>query len=135
MKKILASILLLLSLAGIFLPSTTVFVQAAQVSVEVPDKPYKIVNVVKGVHVYWNDVDGVEKYGLWRSETGKNGTYKWIANPKDNHFTDIGVESGVTYYYKVSSMDPETAQHSEKSEPIGITYVTTPDISSRTNTA
>ncbi len=100
-----------------------------------PAKPYKITNVVKGVHVYWTAVDGVSKYGLWRSETGINGTYKWIANPTVAHFTDEAVESGKTYYYKVTTLDTVNNVHSAKSAAIGITYVATPDITSRVNQA
>ena len=99
-----------------------------------PDKPYKIANVVSGVHVYWNAVDGAAKYGLWRSENGVNGTYKWIANPTVPHFTDTKVESGKTYYYKVTAVNAEGV-HSEKSAAIGVTFVSTPDITSRFNKA
>lgn len=102
---------------------------------QAPQKPNKIVNVVSGIHVYWNAVDGIEKYGLWRSETGKDGTYKWIANPTTWHFTDLNVTSGKTYYYKVTVMSPLTGAHSAKSEAIGLTYISTPDITSRFNKA
>ncbi|WP_235324230.1 leucine-rich repeat protein [Anaeromassilibacillus senegalensis] len=105
----------------------------AEPQIPVPSKPYKIANVVSGVHVYWTAIEGVEKYGLWRSENGKDGTYKWIANPTVPHFTDTNVESGKTYYYKVTAM--VDGKHSDKSEAIGVTYVATPDITSRTNTA
>lgn len=101
----------------------------------VPDKPYKITNTVSGVHVYWNAEKGAEKYGVWRSETGINGTYKWIANPSTNHFTDIKVESGKTYYYKITVLNTEQNKHYDKSPAIGITYVSTPDITSRVNKA
>ncbi len=100
---------------------------------QAPEKPYKIVNVVSGIHVYWDAVEGVEKYGLWRSETGREGSYEWIANPTTWHFTDIHVSSGKTYYYKVTVMSPLTGAHSAKSEAIGLTYVATPDITSRIN--
>ena len=100
-----------------------------------PSKPYKIANVVSGVHVYWDSLQGISKYGLWRSETGKNGEYKWIGNPTVAHFTDTKVESGKTYYYKVTLIDPSTGEHSEMSDAIGITYVGTPDITSRFNKA
>ncbi len=100
---------------------------------EIPKKPYKIANVVSGIHVYWNAVEGVEKYGVWRSETGKNGIYTWLGNPETTHFTDIRVESGKTYFYKITSMNPETGVHSEKSDAIGIVYVSTPDITGREN--
>lgn len=68
-------------------------------------RSYKVVNVVSGVHLYWNEVDGVTKYGIWRSETGKNGTYKWVANPTTTHYLDKNVESGKTYYYKISNVN------------------------------
>lgn len=96
--------------------------------------PNKIVNVVSGVHVYWQADDGAAKYGLWRSETGKNGTYKWIANPTVPHFTDTKVVSGKTYYYKVTAVNA-SGEHSEKSLAIGISFVGTPDITSRFNKA
>lgn len=104
-------------------------------NVAVPQKPYKITNVVSGVHVYWNAVNGVEKYGVWRSETGVNGTYKWIANPSTNHFTDTSVISGKTYHYRITSMNPITGKHTEKSPAISAIYVSTPDISARYNKA
>lgn len=101
----------------------------------VPEKPNKIVNVVSGIHVYWNAIDGVSKYGLWRSEAGQDGTYTWIANPTTWHFTDTNVKSGKTYYYKITVLDTTTNTHSEKSDAIGITYTATPDITSRFNKA
>lgn len=101
----------------------------------VVEKPYKITNVVSGIHVYWKEVSGTKKYGLWRSENGKNGTYKWIANPTVPHFTDVKVESGKTYYYKVTVMNVDANVHGAQSEAIGTTFVGTPDITSRVNKA
>lgn len=101
----------------------------------VPEKPYKIVNVVSGVHVYWKAVDGVSKYGVWRSESGINGTYKWIANPTVPHYTDTSAESGKTYYYRITCMNTSLNVHYEKSEAVGITYVATPDLTLRVNRA
>ena len=98
-----------------------------------PIKPHKITNVVSGVHVYWTAVSGAQKYGLWRSENGVNGTYKWIANPTVAHFTDTKVESGKTYYYKVTVLNTSTNRHSPMSEAIGVTFVSTPDITLRVN--
>lgn len=101
----------------------------------VPAKPYKITNVVSGVHVYWKAVSGAEKYGLWRSETGINGTYKWIANPTTTHFTDTNVTSGKAYHYKISAVNPTTGEHTDKSDPISTVFVSTPDITARYNKA
>ena len=114
------------------------FDQVVKVELSAPAKPYKIANVVSGSHVYWKAVAGAEKYGLWRSEDGRNGTYKWIANPTVPHFTDTTVETGKTYFYKVTAAAADSAGklvHSDMSEAIGITYVSTPDITVRKNTA
>ena len=100
-----------------------------------PEKPYKIVNVVNGVHVYWNAVNGARKYGVWRSETGKDGSYKWLGNPTVNHFTDTTAESGKTYYYRITVLHTPTNTHSNRSEALGITFVSTPDITARYNKA
>lgn len=105
------------------------------IPIPVPERPYKIANVVSGVHVYWKATEGAAKYGLWRSETGINGTYKWVANPTAPHFTDTKVQSGKTYYYKVTTLDTNSNLHSEKSPAVGITYIATPDITSRFNKA
>lgn len=98
-----------------------------------PERPYKIVNVVNGIHIYWNEVDGAEKYGLWRSETGKDGDYLWLGNPTLTHFTDTTAESGKTYFYKVTSVINRI--HSQTSDALGIVFVSTPDIAKRENTA
>ena len=102
-------------------------------AIQAPEKPYKIVNVVNGVHVYWNAVDGAEKYGVWRSETGRDGSYKWLGNPAATHFTDTTAESGKTYFYRITTMIG--GKHSDKSDARGIAFVGTPDIKSRANTA
>lgn len=100
-----------------------------------PEKPHTIVNTVSGVHVYWKGMEGISKYGVWRSSNGVDGNYEWLGNPAANHFTDTEVSSGKTYYYKITAMDPATNEHSDKSEAIGITFVATPDITSRVNKA
>ena len=115
--------------------STSVSLKYTIKAPSAPAKPHKITNVVSGIHVYWPEASGVSKYGLWRSETGINGTYKWIANPTVAHFTDTKVESGKTYYYKVTTLDTVNNVHSEKSAAIGTIYVATPDITLRVNRA
>ena len=100
--------------------------------IPVPKKPYKVTNVVSGIHVYWKSVDGAVKYGLWRSDDGKDGTYKWIANSTATHFIDTTVDSGKTYYYKVTAINTANV-HTEKSEALGMRFVATPDITTRMN--
>ena len=92
-------------------------------------------NVVQGIRVKWTAVEGVSKYGVWRSETGKNGTYKWLGNPGQNSYLDEAVTSGKTYFYKVTCMVPGTNTHGEKSEAGGVVFVDTPDFTQRYNKA
>lgn len=101
--------------------------------IAIPEKPNPIVNVVSGAKITWTAVDGISKYGVWRSETGINGSYKWLGNPTTNYFTDVNVESGKTYYYKITAI--LDGVHSERSEARGVVFVNTPDITSRVNSA
>lgn len=94
-------------------------------------KPQKIANDVSGIFLCWNNVKGAQKYGLWRSETGKNGTYKWFTNPSMPYFTDTKVESGKTYFYKVSVFNIDQNKHSAKSEALGIKHLSAPNFSTK----
>ena len=106
-----------------------------QVVEPIPEKPYKITNTVSGVHVYWKAVEGTDTYYVWRSETGVNGTYGCIEVTNELHYKDTNVTSGKTYYYKVSCWSKEQNKDFSKSEPLGIIYVGTPDLTLRVNRA
>ena len=95
-----------------------------------------VVNVVSGVHIYWNPATDASKYGVWRSENGVFGNYKWIANPTSTHFIDTKVESGKIYHYKVTVLDTVNNRHVRESSTLfSIDCVATPDITSRANKA
>lgn len=98
-----------------------------------PEKPYKIVNVVSGIHVYWKSVGNATQYGVWRSDNGRDGTYKWIANTTAVHYTDTTVASGKTYFYKISVYNANLKKHYDKSEALGMIFVGTPDLTLRVN--
>ncbi len=63
--------------------------------------------------VQWDEVDGAEKYRIFRSEA-LDGEYEKIAavSAKKTYYKDETVKCGVTYYYTVSAID------GEKSEPV-----------------
>ncbi len=94
----------------------------------------KIVNVVSGVHVCWNEVIGASTYNLYRA-TSQTGSYTLVKKGvAASHYIDTTAASGKTYYYKVEAVRGNVK--SELSEPsTGITYVGTPDITSRINKA
>lgn len=92
----------------------------------------KITNVVSGVHVYWNEVPGAATYNVYRS-TSKDSGYAVIKTGiTASHFIDTTAISGKTYYYKVVAKHG-TTESALSTVSIGITYVGTPDITSRIN--
>lgn len=132
MKKSILTFLLMLCLTCAVLPLTKVY--AEETTAAVPGKP-RVENVVGGIRVKWDAVEGATKYGVWRSETGKNGTYQWLGNPVQTSYLDENPESGTVYYYKITCMDPDTNTHGEKSEARGILFLSTPDFTGRYNKA
>ncbi len=101
------------------------------VAITSPDTPTnrKIVSVVSGVHVYWNEAKGAQGYTLLRS-TSENGKYNIVKeNISSTHYIDTTVKSGQTYHYKVVAVNGSL--ESEMSQAQKITYVGTPDITVR----
>ncbi len=101
-------------------------------SLETPENR-KIQNTVSGVHVYWNYVPGASYYTLYRS-TSANGSYSIVEDfIPAIHFTDTSAVSGKTYYYKVVAHNAQAK--SSMSAYQTITFVGTPDITTRVNKA
>lgn len=92
----------------------------------------KIVNVVSGVHVYWNAADGAKTYNVYRSTQKASGYTLIKKGLAATHYIDTTAVSGTTYYYKVVAANGTST--SAESDPFkAITYVGTPDITSRIN--
>lgn len=53
----------------------------------------------------WNRVANAEKYQVYRSTTGENGIYYWLYTGTGTALTNVSVEPGQTYYYKVRAID------------------------------
>ncbi len=94
----------------------------------------KIVNVVSGVHVYWNAADGAKTYNVYRSTQKASGYTLIKKGLTATHYIDTTAVSGNTYYYKVVAVNGTST--SADTEPFkAIIYVGTPDITSRANSA
>lgn len=100
-----------------------------ELKVATPEKPYKIVNVVDGVHVYWKEAENAAKYVLIRIASGLKDSFLETSN---THYTDKNTESGAhcTYYVGSLTLDDSIAGISDS---VSITYVDTPDITGRAN--
>lgn len=93
----------------------------------------KMVNVVSGVHVYWNAAQGAKTYSVYRS-TSKTSDFTLVKSGLTaTHYIDTTAASGKTYYYKVLAVNGSysTSSYVEPFKPY--TYVGTPDITSRIN--
>ncbi len=55
------------------------------------------------VKVTWSAVDGATKYKVYRA-TSKTGTYKKIAETTATRYTNTGLTTGKTYYYKIKAV-------------------------------
>ncbi len=100
----------------------------AEVTAAAPEKPYKIVNEVEGVHLFWNPVEGVTQYGVWRREEGVQGAYGFLDNVSGTEFVDTTAQSGKSYYYGISFYDVEKQSHSSLSETVNIIFIAAPEI-------
>ncbi len=79
-------------------------VSAAQM-IEVPSDIPQVTAVgggTNGMTVQWSSVDGAQEYAVYRS-TKKGKGYKKVTTTALTSYTDIGMEPGSRYYYKVAA--------------------------------
>ena len=58
-------------------------------------------NKKKLLKITWDQQKNADGYQLYRSTTGKSGSFKRIATISKNSYIDKGLKASVTYYYKV----------------------------------
>lgn len=58
----------------------------------------------KQLYISWDEVYGASKYMVYRSKTGKDGTFKKIKTTSKLYCYDKKLTSGKTYYYKVKAV-------------------------------
>lgn len=56
----------------------------------------------------WEKVDGAVRYDIYRSTTGKSGSFKKVFSTTNNSYTNTAAEVGETYYYKVAAVEEKT---------------------------
>ena len=54
--------------------------------------------------ITWNAVSGATKYEVWRSTSGKAGTFSRIITTSGTSLTNTSAVAGKTYYYKLRSL-------------------------------
>ena len=64
------------------------------------------------VKLTWGKVNGAQKYQVFRSTTGKDGSFKRVATVTNTSYTDKNGQAGSTYYYKVKAVHSNTNANS-----------------------
>ncbi len=80
-------------------------------------KSYSLADSGK-IKLYWDAVEGASKYEIWRSKTGKTGSYGKIKTVTGTSFINTGAEAGVKYYYKIKAVHATAAATSEFSNSL-----------------
>ena len=109
MKRILALILtLVLALAVGMTPLS--FAADAQPA-KVTGLQITTANKQKLLKLTWDKQTGADGYQIYRSETGKTGSYQKIASVRDKTaYVDKGLKAAKTYYYKVRAFDKQNGK-------------------------
>jgi len=70
------------------------------------------------IQLDWSEGTGAEAYNVYRSETSTDGASGApLASAVSNtSYTDTGAENGTTYYYRVTSVNPEEVESSASNE-------------------
>ncbi|MBR2027924.1 MAG: fibronectin type III domain-containing protein [Oscillospiraceae bacterium] len=61
------------------------------------------------IKLTWNKVSGATKYEIWRSKTGKDGSFGKIYTTSNTYYTNTNAEAGTKYYYKVKAVNGNSA--------------------------
>ena len=76
------------------------------------------------IHITWSgatDNVAIASYVLYRSDTGVSGTYNQITTTDTTFYDDNSVSTGVTYYYKVKTVDTSNLESGLSSVSNGVT--------------
>lgn len=98
LTRILTALFAVFILSGIF----TVPIQTLAASADKrPAKP--VITAIKpgydGITITWKKVKGAEKYQVFRSKTGKSGSFKKIAVTAKTTYKDTKLQKNQTYFY------------------------------------
>lgn len=85
-----------------------------------------VTNGTDGINLKWNKVTNAAGYVILRFKTGES-TYSQLTTTTETSYVDKSVASGTYYTYKVYAYLGKL--ESDKSEPVGIRYLSIPKIS------
>ena len=62
-------------------------------------------NGYKSLKLSWKPVEGATSYQVYRSKTGKSGSFALKKTTTSTKYSNIGITCGKTYYYKVRAVN------------------------------
>lgn len=96
-------------LKDIFYYTATIYVYDPNMTTAEQDTPRNL-QVKKftpsKLNLSWDKVYGASEYMIYRSKTGKDGSFKKIKTTSEATYTDKKLTAGKTYYYKVKAVTP-----------------------------
>lgn len=107
MKKLMTMIITTAMILTMAVPAFADDADGAVVTVK-PTKVQELKvlkNGYKSLKVTWKAVDGAEKYQVYRSKTGKSGSFALKKTTTGTTYTNTGITCGKTYYYKVRAVN------------------------------
>ncbi len=70
------------------------------------------------VKLSWNRIDGAQGYEVWRSASGKVGTFTYVSTVTGTSYTMTSQAAQADYCYKIRAIHPDPEAHSAFSGPI-----------------
>ena len=120
------------ALEGVDIESAPSNEAEATVSVELPEVPSNLAVTEalggKALHLSWSPASGplgVAGYLVLRS-TGSGGPYLEVVETTETSYRDVGLESGVEYFYVVRALDPATNESGDSNEASGMLPIPAP---------
>lgn len=107
MKKLMTILITITMIVTIAVPAFA----ADNGEASVAAKPGKVLelkvlkNGYKSLKVTWKAVDGADKYQVYRSKTGKSGSFALKKTTTATTYSNIGITCGKTYFYKVRAVN------------------------------
>lgn len=105
MKRILT---ILVSLSMILAMAVPAFADTAPAAATKPAKIQELKvlkNGYRSLKITWKAVDGADQYQVYRSKTGKSGSFTLKKTTTGTTYTNTGITCGKTYYYKVRAVN------------------------------
>lgn len=103
MRKMMAVVISITLIVSTIVPATADYGVVEKPTVVQELKVLK--NGYNSLKVAWKAVNNAEQYQVYRSKTGKTGSFALIRTTTGTTYTNTGITCGKTYYYKVRAVN------------------------------